>query len=80
MTDIDYPEFRKGFEKRYYSCHCESRVWVSFFRHEEAHAPLPANGKDGGGRAVSSIMPSISWSGYLILTQPPAWIIGKEYA
>ena len=41
------PEFRKVFEKRYYSCHCESRVWVSFFRHEEAHAPLPVNGKDG---------------------------------
>ncbi len=42
-----YPEFRKVFEKRYYSCHCESWVWVSFFRHEEAHAPLPANGEDG---------------------------------
>ena len=50
------------------------------FRDEEAHAPLPANGKDGGGRIVSSIVPTISLSGYLILTQPPAWIIGKEYA
>ncbi len=44
-----YPEFRRGFEKRYYSCHCEPPVWVSFFRHEEAHVSLPANGKEGGG-------------------------------
>ena len=64
------PEFRKA----------QSRVWVSFFRHEKAHAPLPANGEDGGGRAVSSIMPTVSLSGYLRPRQPPAWIIGKERA
>jgi hypothetical protein len=45
--DMNNPKFRKVFEKRYYSCHCESRVRVSFFRHEKAHAPLLANGEDG---------------------------------
>jgi len=53
-------------------------IWVSFFRHEKAHALLLANSTDGGGRIASSIMPTISLSGYFKLMQPPAWISGKE--
>jgi len=37
-----------------------NRAWVSFFRHEEPRAPLPANSADEGGRIISSIMPTIS--------------------
>jgi hypothetical protein len=34
-------------------------IGVSFFRHEEARAPLLASGADGGGRIASSIMHDI---------------------
>jgi hypothetical protein len=47
-------------------------VWVSFFRNEEAHTPLPANSTYEGGRIASSIMPTISQLLVLDLSSRPS--------